>query len=291
VPPRLSGPLGRPEILLGWLSSENSAVIYAHALELQAELHEKQIRTTLSGLAAWRSARRILDAGCGPGQLPVRFKDLIAGKEYVGIDKERYFIAQARKKTVKRRDLKFVRADLFKFRGRRFDLIYLWAVLQHLPSVERALKHLKGLLNPGGNILVYDSSGGDAMVKLSPEVPAVRSMYDALARLERAKGRNNDPIRDVRRLAGGFGFRISFERPISFSVSSPKSKRQFVRFVFLVSELLNRFYSIKSDRREMLADLTRWASLAESKVDMADGGAWLLLESKVERPIRTDGRQ
>lgn len=246
----LIDPAKRPDDFLRWLSSEGAAVIYASALEVQTELNESQIRAVLERLDAWGSSQEVLDVGCGPGNFPHK-------------------LSQSK-------NVEFICGDLFKFRGRRFDAIYLWAVLQHLPSVKDALQHLRTLLKPGGSIILFDSSE-DEDVRLRPLARSVRCMYDELRRLSRSKGRNDDCVGNVKRLAGRFGFEVVFEEPVHVPIVSAKAKEQFVRYVTLVSELLERFYSIHSDRRRILSDLNRWSNSKASSAELG-GGRWLLLQ-------------
>ncbi|MBI3549237.1 MAG: class I SAM-dependent methyltransferase [Elusimicrobia bacterium] len=270
--PKSDAPPARDEALLEWLATADGLDVYAAALEFQTELHAVQTRAVLRRLAPWRAAKTVLDAGCGPGAFPARFARFLKGKRYVGVDRERAFIARARAKLSGRRNLRFVRADLLKFRG-SFDAVYLWAVLQHLPSVDAALQRVRGLLAPGGAVILMDS-GGDEEMRLTPPVRSVGSMYAALRKVGR--GRHDDCVGKVKRLAGRNGLRVAFEEPVRVPVASRSAKRKLVRYVALVSELLERFYAIRTDRRRLLGDLSRWAKRGRSRAVLG-GGRWLML--------------
>ena len=100
-----------------------------------------------------RSARRVLDVGCGPGTNT----HLFAHAEYLGIDLNANYIAYARKKFGRQ----FVVADVTCFeppREREFDFILMNSFLHHIdtPAVRRILAHLRTLLAPGGHVHILE---------------------------------------------------------------------------------------------------------------------------------------
>lgn len=100
---------------------------------------------------------RILDAGCGTGQL-VNFLGLERRRMVVGIDvaanslrqaqafKERFAIAGAR----------FVQMDLFRLalRPAGFDVVVSNGVLHHTGDPRRGFRELCGLVKPGGHVIL-----------------------------------------------------------------------------------------------------------------------------------------
>jgi SAM-dependent methyltransferase len=119
------------------------------------------------------SLRRILDVGCGPGTNAARF----AGVEYVGVDINEKYLERARSKYPGR----FVQANLetadLSSLG-TFDAIIVNSFLHHLPddAVNRLLKQLPSLLDPGGRIHI-----------LELVLPAQVCLQRIMARLDRGR--------------------------------------------------------------------------------------------------------
>lgn len=83
-----------------------------------------------------------LDAGCGNGRLSEIFKK--SKIHYIGLDSSEKLIAAAK---VKYPEQKFMVADILDlpFEEKKFEVVFLIAVLQHVPSKEWRLKALDNL--------------------------------------------------------------------------------------------------------------------------------------------------
>src|SRR5271154_4657131 len=97
--------------------------------------------------------RRVLDVGCGPGTNTHWF----AANEYLGIDINPEYIADARRRTGRT----FIVADVTTYvvdPSERFDFIFLNSLLHHIDtdSVRRLLAHLATLLTDDGYIHILD---------------------------------------------------------------------------------------------------------------------------------------
>jgi SAM-dependent methyltransferase len=97
--------------------------------------------------------RRVLDVGCGPGTNTHWF----AGMDYLGIDINPAYIADARSRTGRT----FIVADVTTYEvdpSERFDFIFLNSLLHHIDtaSVRRLLAHLATLLADDGHIHILD---------------------------------------------------------------------------------------------------------------------------------------
>ncbi|MDP3899549.1 MAG: class I SAM-dependent methyltransferase [bacterium] len=96
---------------------------------------------------------RILDLGCGNGRLFELFKN----NDYTGIDQSINLIKIAKKKYP---DANFINGNILeldKLTAKKFDIILLIAVLQHIPSDELRLlflKQAKNHLQPDGKLMI-----------------------------------------------------------------------------------------------------------------------------------------
>lgn len=94
-------------------------------------------------------AGQVLDLGCGPGLRAERARRL--GHRVVGVDSVEH-------PDVRRRTDEFVRADLAdgvpKEAGEGFDVVLAGDVLEHLTDPRRVLEELRGVLRPGGQVLL-----------------------------------------------------------------------------------------------------------------------------------------
>jgi len=97
--------------------------------------------------------RRVLDVGCGPGTNARLFR----GHDYVGLDFNASYIAQAKR----RHPGTFIVADACEFTAApedRFDFMLMNSLLHHIATqdVRRMLKQLAGQLTDDGHIHILD---------------------------------------------------------------------------------------------------------------------------------------
>jgi len=101
--------------------------------------------------AALRGARRVLDVGCGEGQLARRIAGL--GTQVVGLDPTRAQIEAA----MHRGGAAFVRArgELLPLSGGAFDAVVLCVALEHIDPFEPAIDEVARVLVPGGRFVLF----------------------------------------------------------------------------------------------------------------------------------------
>jgi SAM-dependent methyltransferase len=111
------------------------------------------------GAAGLAAGQRVLDLGCGPGNLARLALDHIGpGGQLVGLDRDEAFLAAARAQHAGR-DARFAAADL---RGPlpedlgAFDAVLLRRVLMYLPDPAGLLRRAAVHLRPGGLIFVQE---------------------------------------------------------------------------------------------------------------------------------------
>jgi len=106
------------------------------------------------------SERRVLDFGCGPGRLALmlaRYAREVHGVDYAG---EGIELAEILARAAGLGNATFSEGDLawLRAQGRRYDVIVLAGVLEHLEEPLDQLRALAGLLTPGGLLCVQTPS-------------------------------------------------------------------------------------------------------------------------------------
>ncbi|GGR09293.1 SAM-dependent methyltransferase [Streptomyces griseomycini] len=114
-------------------------------------------------LRAWLPGRAgdVLDLGCGTGSLSL----LAAGRGHrvTGVDRSPAMVALAREKLAGR-DAVFLVGDAAAppVGEQRYDAVLVRHVLWTLPEPGRALRHWRGLLRPGGRLVLVEGVWGTA---------------------------------------------------------------------------------------------------------------------------------
>jgi SAM-dependent methyltransferase len=113
-------------------------------------IDEIQISRQLAALNAWLPAppRRLLDAGCGMGQLAAAL--VTRGYDVRAIDIDPDAVAAARANGVQAH-----RANLIDFDDAPFDVVVCSLSLHHVDGLDHAVERIHHLLAPGG-VLVVD---------------------------------------------------------------------------------------------------------------------------------------
>lgn len=112
-------------------------------------------------LEAWlpRGACDVLDLGCGTGSLSLLAAE--RGHRVTGVDLSAAMIALARAKLAGR-DAVFLVGDAAAppVGEQRFDVVLVRHLLWALPDPGRALRHWRGLLRPGGRLVLVEGVWG-----------------------------------------------------------------------------------------------------------------------------------
>ena len=116
-----------------------------------------QFGGSLVELLAPRAGERILDLGCGTGQLTAEIA--AAGAEVVGLDSSPEMLGQARQNYP---HLKFVLADATSFRlDQDFDAVFSNAALHWVKNAEAAVRSIASALRPGGRFVAEFGGAGN----------------------------------------------------------------------------------------------------------------------------------
>jgi SAM-dependent methyltransferase len=106
-----------------------------------------------------RPGVRVLDVGCGSGELTGWMADLVGPAEVVGVDVDLTVLSIARERWAEHpRTPRFVLADaaLVPAALGRFDVVYARFLLSHQTDPLRVLRNLRDLCRPGGVVAVED---------------------------------------------------------------------------------------------------------------------------------------
>ena len=102
---------------------------------------------------------RALDLGCGTGRDSVLLAGRFAHVDAVDLSLPMIEIARARRS---RPNVAYRQADLLEATGSgEYDLVLSVMTLHHVPDLRAALAHVKGLLAPGGRIVLADPYPAD----------------------------------------------------------------------------------------------------------------------------------
>ncbi len=118
-------------------------------------------RAWAARLASWLPVRPgdVLDLGCGTGSLSLLAAE--RGHRVTGVDRSPAMIGLARAKLAGRHAV-FLAGDAAAppVGERRFDAVLVRHVLWTLPDPARALRHWRGLLRPGGRLVLVEGVWG-----------------------------------------------------------------------------------------------------------------------------------
>jgi 2-polyprenyl-3-methyl-5-hydroxy-6-metoxy-1,4-benzoquinol methylase len=122
----------------------------------------------LKALAGYTRGRRLLDVGCGDGQLLQTAKD--EGWDAVGID-----LSETAILLCERRGLAATKTDFFdvSLDDQRFDVIVMSELIEHVPSPQRFLKRAEGLLDADGVLYLTTPNFGSLARRMLGETWSV----------------------------------------------------------------------------------------------------------------------
>ena len=259
--------------ILEEIKSKDTQELYRLALETQVKVCSEDTISYLRNLSGFQNAQRILDAGCGPGALVNEIYDLVQNKSYLGVDKDTYFIEQANAK-FEGRSLNFSVEDVNEFNKGQYDIIFMYAILQHLPDIEKALDNLRKRLSPGGKFVIYDTKDGGSEITSTPELPLLTNMYSELQKV--GDTRNISCVLEAEAWAKKHGLVISDQKDMDVQLVDLEYQQCFIHYSIYASEMLKRFYEIDTDQEALLAQLEQWRDADNSSVRLT-GGRWIVI--------------
>ena len=141
-----------------------------------------------------RTGMKLLDFGCGPGNISVGLADRIAPGEFHGIDMEESQVELARSSAQdgSHDNMTFHVGNVYElpFDDNTFDVAHCHAVLMHVPDTQAALAEVKRVLKPGGIL-----SSREAIIAssfLAPQPPEITNAWGVFSRLLQGNGGHPD---------------------------------------------------------------------------------------------------
>ena len=151
------GAVERMSTLPGLLGDTTSRD-YSRKLRLFNAFAEPELRHIIASLNL-RPGARVLDAGCGTGEVLRWFRDEVGPEGVaVGIDLARAHATAARASAPSQTPV--LQADLLKapFRDESFDLVWCMNTINHLRDPVAGVERLASLLRPAGRVALCQSS-------------------------------------------------------------------------------------------------------------------------------------
>jgi trans-aconitate 2-methyltransferase len=100
-----------------------------------------------------RRPERVVDLGCGTGELTARLHDHLGAGETLGLDSSTAMLEKTR--PLAGGGLRFEHGDIAAFEARgQFDVVFSNAALHWIPDHPRLLRRLRDALRPGGQLAV-----------------------------------------------------------------------------------------------------------------------------------------
>jgi ubiquinone/menaquinone biosynthesis C-methylase UbiE len=135
------------------------------ALDVQASLQAiRRLRASAVRLLAPRSGHRLIDVGCGTGDVTRLLAARVGPSGKVtGIDTSATMLAEARRRTAEHPlPIELRHGDITHLAAGdgEFDGVYSERVFQHLAAPDAAMAELVRITRPGGRIVVIDTDWG-----------------------------------------------------------------------------------------------------------------------------------
>lgn len=227
-------------------------------LRLQVDLFFEQERAFLARFAPWQAARHVLDVGCGNGYYLSQLRSAFPQKSYFGVDLSRELIAEARTRHGGPA-LGFAEADFFAFSpARRFDLLLMRFIVQHLTDFATVLAQASRLVERGGGLLVVEpdlAASGN-----SPATPRFAELLERFEAVRKADGRMKGRLDEIGAIAAKSGWRVEGDRRVFVTTPRPIENRQLLPVYFRWIELCEKSGLVAYPFADARSELNDWAT-------------------------------
>ena len=175
--------------------TENSTTDSQYTMGYTEEFRQLLDRRSASSHAFYllphlRPGMKLLDFGCGPGNISVGLADRIAPGEFHGIDMEesQVELARASARAGGHDNMTFHVGNVYQlpFEDNSFDVAHCHAVLMHVPDTQAALAEVKRVLKPGGIVASREVIVASSF--LEPEEPDIKDAWSVFEALLKGNG-------------------------------------------------------------------------------------------------------
>ncbi|MCB0366311.1 MAG: class I SAM-dependent methyltransferase [Bdellovibrionaceae bacterium] len=236
--------------------SQRTTRIWDELLGIQAEVTKNEDLKFFFNSQAFKSAKKVLDFGCGPGDLIRTLLAYFPDKQYTGVDLSSDYIEFAAQRFSEAENVEFICDDIFSYSKGSYDVVILRLVVQHIKDNRKLLDKLKRILNPGGSVVVIDTM--DSMKCFSHPVLELSKMYKALQSKQKGERGSRNAICEIESYCGELGYRLrsSYEMPVT-AISEEEIKRMSKMFMF-ASEIVSRKFAVNVNQFELFRQLAHW---------------------------------
>lgn len=155
-----------------------------------------------------RPGQRLLDVGCGPGNLTLDLAERVAPSRVLGVDSSAEVVAQARELAAARGadGVEFAVGDAYvlELPDDSFDVVHVHQLLHHIAHPVEVLRELRRVVVDGGVVAVREADY--AAKTIFPETPGLTAWAELYQRVHRSHGGEPDAGRRLKSWARAAGF-------------------------------------------------------------------------------------
>lgn len=142
-----------------------------HPYDRHVGRYGAQLASRMTSVAALKPGGRVLDVGCGTGQLTAKLAECVGEENIAALDPSEAFVEACRKR-VASADVRVGSAEALPFTDAEFDAVTAQLVIQLVDDPSTAMREMARVARPGAPIV--------ACVWDDEEMPLLRSFWDAI---------------------------------------------------------------------------------------------------------------
>ena len=142
-----------------------------HPYDRHVGRYGAQLAARMISLAALEPGDRVLDVGCGTGQLTAKLAERVGVENVAAIDPSKAFVEACRKR-VASADVRVGSAEALPFADAEFDAVLAQLVIQLVDDPSTAMREMARVARPGAPVA--------ACVWDDEDMPLLRSFWDAI---------------------------------------------------------------------------------------------------------------